>query len=324
MLVTGAGGFLGRAVVEAAVAAGHDVVAMIRSASSAQAPDGVEVLRGDLRQRGPWVDALGGVDAVVHLAAAASGDLAEQLAGTVVATENLLSALDLPSLARFVHCSSFSVYDFAALHAGATLDESSPVEPHPERRDAYTATKILQERLVREACDGRTELVVLRPGAIYGPGKDWAHGAALRVGPCALVLGSDAAMRLTYVTNCADALVAALTSPGAAGATIDVVDDEQPTHLEFFRACRSAGATSARPIPVPWRLVDLAGRAVALVDRLAFGGRAKLPELLAHRRQQARWKPLAYSNERARRLLHWVPAVPMEEGVELMVEGRRR
>ena len=99
VLVTGAGGFLGRVVVAEAVAAGHEVKAMHRPASLPQAgavPAGVMVVPGDLRQPGIWRDALGDVDAVIHCAAAASGDIATQLAGTVLATENLLAALEKP------------------------------------------------------------------------------------------------------------------------------------------------------------------------------------------------------------------------------------
>jgi 2-alkyl-3-oxoalkanoate reductase len=322
VLVTGAAGFVGRAVVTAAAAAGHDVVALVRPATVASdVGAGIRVVHGDLRQRGSWCDEVRDVDAVIHLAAAASGAFTEQFAGTVVATENLLAALDLDGLSRFVHVSSFSVYDMATLPAGAALDEGAPLETRPERRDAYTATKLIQERMVREACADRTELVIVRPGAIYGPGKEWDHGAAMRVGPVAVVLGASSPMRLTFVDNCADALVAALSSPDAAGEVVNVVDDEAPTHLEYFRRCRAVGATSARPLPVPWWVVDAVGRAVDLLDRLALGRRAKLPELLAHRRQQARWKPFRYPNAHARAVLGWSPAVDLDTGVQRMVDG---
>lgn len=326
VLVTGASGFLGTATVDAMHAAGHEVVALVRPTADTTrlgwSELGITTIVGDLRQPGDWTDAVKAVDAVVHLAAAPSGGLSEQFAGTVLATERLLGALDLDALTRFVHVSSLSVYDFTAPATGGALDESTLLEPRPAARDAYTITKLEQERLVRETVKS-DQLVVVRPGAIYGPGKEWDHGAALRAGRFALVAASGARMRLTFVTNCADALVAALVAPGAAGGTFNVVDDDLPTHGEFFRACRRAGATPARGITVPWAAFRAVGLAVHVVNRLLFRGRARLPEVVDRRRQTARWRPLNYPNVAARTGLKWKPRVELEDGVAAMVAGRR-
>ena len=324
VLVTGASGFLGRAVVRSAAAAGHHVIAQVRPTARLDEvdwdPDAITVVRGDLRQPGRWLDETVGAQVVVHLAAATAGDHNEQWAGTVVATEQLLANIDLPRLDRFVHVSSMSVYDFARVPAGGVLDEDAPLDSPDDGRDPYTLTKLVQERLVREACaHADTPLVVVRPGAVYGPGKPWAHGAALEVGPVAVVLAPNSPMRLTHVDNCADAIVAAIDRPGAVGQTLNIVDDDPPTHLEFFGMCRAAGATHRRTVPVPWVLVDLLGRILALVDRVVAGGGARLPEVVDHPRQVARWKPLRYPNTRAKVALGWAPAVTIETGVRSLV-----
>lgn len=326
VLVTGASGFLGRAVVANAVAAGHQVIAMVRPTTDADGldwpADQVTVVRGDLRQIGTWSGEIHVAEAVIHLAASLSGDLATQFSGTVVATENLLAQVDVASLARFVHVSSFSVYDFTALRSGGVLTEATPIEPLPEERDAYTATKIIQERMVIEACSSAgTPFVVLRPGAIYGPGKDWDFGAAVASGRCSFIFSPRAPFRLTYVENCADAIVRALEAPMAVGRVLNIVDDDLPSHAAFFRMCRKAGAETGRAIPVPWLLLAAAGKAVAVADKVFFKG-AKLPEVLAYRRQQARWKPLRYSNEEAKRALDWAPKVAWRDAVRAMI-GRR-
>lgn len=329
VLVTGAAGFLGRAVVRSAHGAGHDVLAMVRPAALARGAElpfadlPVEVISGDLRQRGPWTDAVTAADAVVHVAAATSGDLATQFASTVTATENLLEVLSTATLTRFVHVSSFSVYDYTALPVGTVLDERAPLEPNPERRDAYTTTKLLQECLVREACEQAAHpLVVARPGAIYGPGADWDHGAALTTGRLALVFSPSADFRLVHVTSCADALVLALTAEVPNGCTVNLVDDDLPTHLGYFRECRAAGLTRRRAVPVPWSVVESLGRSTDLLDRSVGDRHLKLPELAELRRQRARWKPLRYSNELAKRLLGWSPRVRLDEAVRAMAVER--
>lgn len=329
VLVTGASGFLGTAVVDRVRAAGHAVVAMVRPAATLEgAPwddPAVTIVRGDLRERGAWREAIGGVDAVVHLAAAASGDLSAQFQGTVLGTEHLLEALDRSAVRRFVHISSFSVYDFAALPAGTLLDENTPLERRPERRDAYTTTKLVQEQLVREAFSDRPDaLVVVRPGAIFGPGKHWDHGLALTLGTrLGVLFAPRSTMRLTSVGNCADAIAAALVSPRAGGTTVNIVDDVLPSHREFLRMCRSQGAEVPTTVAVPWWMVAAIGRLTDWIDRRLCGGRAHLPEFLDRTRQQARWKPLAYTNDRARAVLGWSPGTTLGQAVAAMVDAER-
>lgn len=321
VLVTGAGGFLGRAVVEAALAAGHGVVAMHRPASLpvAAAMPNVEILPGDLRQRGAWEGALGGIDAVIHCAAAATGDIAAQLAGTVLATENLLAALP-PGLRRFVHVSSFSVYDFSAPGWHGTLDEETPLEPAPLRRDAYTQTKLQQERMVRAHCAAvAIPLVVARPGAIYGPGKDWGFGKAMSAGRFDLVFAPLSRMRLIHVRNCAEALVAALDVPVAGEALVNLVDSEQPSHWAFHRAARRAGAGAGIGVPVPYLAVRALGGLAWLASRAFFGGRARLPEWLDLPRQEVRWRHLRYGNALSQRLLGR-GAVTLDQGVRQLAK----
>jgi 2-alkyl-3-oxoalkanoate reductase len=329
VLVTGATGFLGRAVVEAALAAGHEVVALVRPAADDLVghpwnAERLHIVRGDLRQPGPWCEDVQDVDGVIHVAAATSGPLAAQFAGTVSATENLLAALAGSTLERFVHVSSFSVYDYSSIALGSAIDERSPLEARPDLRDAYTTTKLLQESLVREACDrAGNDLVVARPGVIYGPGSHWDHGAAFSVGSLAVIFSPRAIFRLVHVDNCAEALVCALRADAASGRTVNLVDDDLPTHLGYFRRCRSAGLTRAYPIPVPWRLVELAGRAFDLIERFTPGQRLKLPELVELRRQRARWGPFAYPNDEAKRLLGWVPRVSLSDAMPDMGQAAR-
>ncbi len=309
VLVTGATGFLGREVVAKAVQADHQVTALIgphRNPEPDMFDSRVSLLRGDLRHRAEWTEAFGTIDVVIHAAAAAGGDRAQQLSSTVVGTENLLEALRGVRLERFVHISSFSVYDFHSLARGAVLDETTAIEPQPSKRDAYTEAKITQELLVRRWCEEQgVPCVILRPGAIVGPGKAWGHGAEFTLGAFSFVVAPRATFRLVSLSNCADAVVDAVDLDANGTVILNVVDDQLPTNGEFFRLCRRAGAPTGTMVPIPWFLVESVGRLLQLVSRRLLGGRLRLPELLDHRRQEARWKPLRYPNDRARHVLGW-------------------
>src|SRR5438105_4035291 len=133
LLVTGANGFLGRHVVAEALRRGHEVRAIVRPASELPrvgwpSSSRLQVIRADLRSARGLAEALADVDTVLHLAAAKSGDIYAQYAGTVGATENLLAAMDDAGVRRIVAVSSLAVYDYRNMPEHSTLDESSPVE----------------------------------------------------------------------------------------------------------------------------------------------------------------------------------------------------
>jgi nucleoside-diphosphate-sugar epimerase len=321
VLVTGAGGFLGSAVVNAALHAGHEVLALRRPASAPPENTRFERLTwlsADLRESGKLSERLAGVEGVIHCAAAASGDLAAQLSGTVLATENLLAELPA-NLHRFVHVSSFSVYDFDAPGFRGTLSEQTPLETRPSRRDSYTQTKLIQERLVREYAAARDiSVVVARPGAIYGPGKTWDFGSSLSICGLDLILAPLSRMRLIHVSNCANALVAALTLPTNGELIVNLVDPEQPSHWRLHRLARRYGLATAVGVPIPYSVLLALGRAARLTSRLFFRSRARLPELFDPPRQRARWRPLRYSRDSFEQLFDQGKRVSLQTGVAAM------
>lgn len=324
VLVTGATGFLGTAIIRALVGRGHDVVGLARPVGRVPSDlaDQVTYLRGDLRQKGEWSERISGFDVIVHAAAGTSGGFMDQFAASVVATENLLDCIDWQSLRRFVHLSSFSLFDYTG-RGGVAIDENHPLELKPERRDAYTWTKILQEQLVVDACSKNDiTLIRIRPGAIYGPGRDWDSGAALKIGKFDLIFSPFAKLRLTYVDNCAEAIAAAVDADGVEG-VFNIVDDDAPTHALYHRACRKAGLPAARAVYVPWWAVATAGLGLKLVNKAFFGGKARLPEILDYPRQQARWRPFQYSNDKAKTELGWIPKIRMEDATRLMFKGSK-
>jgi len=323
LLVTGAGGFVGRSVVAAAIGRGHHVRALLRPASKSCPKEWagnarIEIVHSDLRLRSDVPALLSGVNCVIHLAALKSGDLYEQLGGTVVATENLLDAMVSTDVNHLVLTSSLAVYEYLHRWSWSRLDEDSPLAFRPQDRDEYCQTKLFQERLVREyAAKHGWRLVVLRPGVIFGKDNLWSARLGAMVGSrCCMRIGSFASVPVTYVENCASAVVCAAEYVGPKRELVlNVVDDAAPSQRSYLRAIRAHMRPRPHVIPTPWLCWRLAARLTWLANVLLFGGRAKTPGILVPCRIHARCKPLRYCNEQAKTTLGWNPRFHWREGI---------
>jgi nucleoside-diphosphate-sugar epimerase len=307
LFVTGASGFIGRSVVACARSRGHDVVGLVRSSSSAPfgpGSDGVTTVLGDVRDASSWGGALAGCDAVIHLAGSVepTPDRSESM---VSGTHALIDSMCTHGVDRFVLVSSISVYDFRALQPGDALRETTPLESRPQDRDDYVRAKLTQEQIARERDEVRT--TVLRPGAVYGQGRLWDGGFAMRFGArLGLVIEPDARMKLTYVENCGEAIVLAAERSEAVGIALNLVDDDPPTQRAFAAALARRGLASTRAVSIPYRLASAAARVASSGDRL-LRGRLPLPWPLVPARLDAACKPLEYPNDAAKRVLGWEP-----------------
>jgi glycosyltransferase involved in cell wall biosynthesis/nucleoside-diphosphate-sugar epimerase len=319
LLVTGASGFLGRYVVDEALRRGHAVRAMVRSAASAAkagwGDDGrVEVAVADLRSRRGLVEVVAGVDAVLHLAAAKAGDVYAQYGGTVVATENLLWAMDQAAVRRIVHVSSFSVYDWMRMRGGSLVDESAPVEKDAFDRDAYAHTKLVQERLVRD--HSGLAWTVLRPGMIVGPDNLWSARVGAQGKRLWVRMGARARLPITYVENVAEAIVLAAERESAAGQVLNVVDDETPTQRQYVKLLRERTTHRPRVVGLPWLGIRATARLAWLTNKLLLGNRARLPGILVPCRVHARFKPLKYTNRKIKEVLGWTPRYSLVQAID--------
>jgi nucleoside-diphosphate-sugar epimerase len=313
VFVTGASGYVGEAVVGGLLSAGHEVVGLVRSGraatSLAAARPGVTTLIGDLRRKEHWTEVVAGCDAVVHLAAQKQGNLHEQLAGTVATTERLLDALGDGWSGRFVHASSFAVYDYRKLRPGDRLDESSPLYDPVFEGGPYSQTKILQERLVDEfGRRSQASTVVLRIAGVYGHGGVWNQGMAVRLGDRAgIMFAPRSTMKLVHLDNVVSAVVAAVAVPSGAASPINIVDDDLPTFAGFARRLRAAGCTVPRAVPVPYRVLALGERLVTRLTGPSSGPYSGRVELLSATGLAEGWLPLRYDNRRAKEVLGWTP-----------------
>jgi nucleoside-diphosphate-sugar epimerase len=216
---------------------------------------------------------------------------------------------------RFVNVSSFAVYSTLSLKRGDLLDESCPLEDSPQERfDAYGFGKLKQEELVKEyGREYKLPYVIIRPGYVFGPGKRELSG---RVGIATFgffiqVNGSNC-LPLTFVDNCAEAIVLAGLTRGIEGEIFNIVDDELLTGRQFLKAYKGK-VRSFRSIRIPY---FVAYGLCYLWEKYAKWSKNQLPPAFNCRRCAAEWKVNRYSNRKLREQLRWKPRVPMEKAME--------
>lgn len=321
LFITGASGFLGQYIVAEALRRGHQVKAVIRPKTDAtrlswhEHPN-VELVRLDLRQMSGLVEALQSVDDVIHLAAVKSGDFYTQFAGTVIATENLLTAMKKAEMMRLTAISTFSVYDYQKMRSRQVLDENSPIEADPLNRDEYAQTKLIQEDLYRTFEKDGGQVSIIRPGMIYGRDYLWNACLGAELGSAWLRIGGGATMPVTYVENCAEVIVMAAESDAAIGQTLNIVDDNLPTQNVYAKQLISKMEETPRTFFVSWPVMKAIAQMAWLYNTLFLKGKARLPGILVPAKLQGRFKPLRYSNEKVKMVLNWKPKYSLEEAFD--------
>lgn len=278
ILVTGASGFVGRAVCAQLVARGHEVLALVRRPGSE--PQGTTCVPGDLTAPAHLRASLANLrpQAVVHLAAeiAAQRDAERIREVNVEGTRSLVEAAQAAGVKRFVFVSSVVTGE---AH-GRVLRED---EPLPVETD-YGRSKQEGERLVRES---GMQSVVIRPGHVYGPGGWYAEEFVARLrqpGRFAVIGRGDNWWDVVRVEDVASAIADA-TERGRDGAVFHVADDEPLTFYDFVKLTADAlGVGPPRRIPAPIARV-VAGRGpVAAVVRSARTSNERL-------KQELGWEP---------------------------------
>ena len=312
ILVTGASGFLGRYTVAELLRRGHQMRVVSRGKLSWHHP-ALTQIEADLNQSN-LATALSGIDAVIHLAAAKTGDFQAQLASTVTATEKLLQAMQTANVTRLVAISSFSVYDYQKLAPNSQLDETSPLESTANERDVYARVKLMQEDRVRQfGQNGR--VTILRPGIIYGRDALWNASLGAKAGNFWLQINSGAKLPLTYVENCASAIASVVECEAAMGQTLNIVDDNLPTQSTYLAQVLPRLDAAPHLVSLPWSGIQLLSN-LAWQTNKALSGTLKLPGLLIPARLQARFKPLNYSNQQAKQVLGWSPDYSLEQALD--------
>jgi nucleoside-diphosphate-sugar epimerase len=326
MLITGSNSFIGSKVVQILLEYGfRNLRCFVRPSSQLGclnqvlehfgAADDVELVTGDLLSRDDCRRAGENASVIFHLAAGSEKSFAGAFMNSALATRNLLDALlEHGHPRRFVNVSSFAVYSNLNLKRGALLDESCPLEDSfQERYNPYGFGKLKQEQLVIDYGDKRgLRYVILRPGTVFGPGRRSLSGrVGLDTFGFFLHMGGSNVLPLTFVDNCAEAIVLAGLKPGVDDEVFNIVDDDPLTSRQFLRAYRrSAGSFFSLRVPYLF-----AYALCASWEEYSRRSKGQLPPIFNRRRCSAEWKGNRYSNQKLRRRLGWKPRVGMEQAM---------
>ncbi|HEX2695930.1 MAG TPA: NAD-dependent epimerase/dehydratase family protein [Acidobacteriota bacterium] len=313
--VTGASGFIGTHLVRRLAAGGWKIRALVH-ANPVSPGSGLETVYGDIRDPGPWKEALSGTDVLFHLAAAlGSSRLAgdEFLEVNALGTEALLGAAREAGIAKVVHVSSAGV--IGAVKPGAIADEATPPNP----RNAYDRSKLEAERIALVFAGRGMDLVVVRPGWVYGPGDRRTFKVIKAVNDRRFALVAPDRGRQTPVFI--DDLVAGLllaAGVGKSGEIYHLTGDEVLTVRGM-----AAILAEACGVPVPkLRIPVLPAKFAAWALEKAYAPfRREAP--LNRSRLAFFIHPKALSNEKARRELGFRPEVDFRTGAARAVAWYR-
>jgi nucleoside-diphosphate-sugar epimerase len=306
--VTGATGFVGRAVVpQLAARRDIDVAAVLRR-PGARMPDRVAAIAGpDLGPTADWRPVVEGASAVVHLAArvhvmqapdaeSREAFLQTNTAGTLRLAQQAADA----GVRRFVFLSSVKVNG----EAGVFTETDAPAPA-----DAYAISKCRAEEGLREL-SGATglEVTIIRPPLIYGPGVKANFHSLMRAVALGIPLPFgrvDNRRSLVGLDNLSHFIGRCLDHPAAANQTFLVSDGDDLSTPDLIRRLAGAMGRTPRLVPVPESWL----RAVAGIA----GKQAQAQRLLGS---------LQVDIAKARRLLDWTPPVPVDEGLRRAVTPR--
>lgn len=294
-LVTGAAGFIGSPLVAALTQAGWDARGIDR-------PD------GDIREPGGWQRTFDGVDVVVHTAARvgmpAPRPHQDFWEVNVAGTHQVLRAASLAGVRRVVVLSSVVVF---GLDFPDGVDETFPVRPTGV---PYVDTKIAAEQVALAAhARGDVEVVVLRPGDVYGPGSIWVTQPLRLLARRAFVVPSTGVFSPVHVDDLVRGILAAATGPAAGGQVLTLSGGVGVPAGEYFGPLGDLLGRRVPRLPVPLLLAAAGAQAgAAAVVRRSV---TLSPDAVRYVGLRAG----TYSIDRARDVLDWAPRVTLAEGM---------
>jgi nucleoside-diphosphate-sugar epimerase len=312
--ITGASGFIGRAVAERLRAEGWDVRGVDVEADEPRA-----VVAGDVTEPGSWQRAAAGADLFVHTAAVVSNavDAETTWRVNVLGTRRAVQAAHDVGAGRFVHFSS--VRAFSDRHYPDGADETWPLRADG---NPYVDTKVASEQVVLQAhAAGEIAATIVRPGDVYGPGsRPWTilPLAAIKARSFALPAMGKGIFTPVYVDNLIDAVLLAAIKPQGAGQVFTISDGQTLTTREFFGFYyRMLGRKG--PVVLPTSVAVGLSAIGATIARIRGQPTERNPTTVRYLARTG-----GYSIDKAQRVLGYQPRIDVDEGMRRTEDWLRR
>lgn len=317
VLVTGGGGFLGKAIVARLLERGDEVRSFARGKYPELTAWGVESIQGDLADSDAVMRAAEGRDIVFHVGAKPGmwGPYEAYRLVNLVGTDNVIAACRKHGVPRLVYTSTPSV-----VHAGGDIEGADESLPYAEVfQGPYPETKAEAERHVLEANDDELATVAIRPHLIWGPGDNHLIPRLLeraRSGRMRFIGSQDKLIDTLYIDNAVDVHLAAgdLLEPEAicAGKAYFVSQDDPWPASKISNAILAAAGLPpvTRRLPV-WLAYAIGTLAEATYKLLRIQSEPLVTRFVVQQMSAAHW----YDISAARRDLGYSPRISIQEGL---------
>lgn len=303
ILITGANGFIGSSLMRHYQAQGAQVIGVDLNAK------GDNIFPGDIANADSISHLLDNCQTIIHTAALVSNAMADtdMWRVNVLATANLIAAAERHGVKRFVHISSIVAYGNCAQ---GELDEQQPV--HADG-GSYVLTKLASEHAVLAAqARGSIEVVIIRPGDVYGPGsRPWIilPLEAIAKNQFMLPAKGQGFFRPIYIDDLVRGIVLAALSESASGEIINLSCEGYITTREFFsyhyRWLKKSG-----PLGVSTKTALVAARLATKIAEFT-GGANEASTATVYQLATNSW----FNIDKAQKLLGWSPEISLQDGM---------
>jgi len=304
VILTGATGFVGKALAESLIKSGHEVIALVRTVSTALNPS-IKQMLFDLNKMDDLSIELFANEAIVIHAAARAHVMNDSSIDTLIEYRkvNRDATIKLAKLAlrsgtkRFIYLSSIKVNGEQTTCGGVYKAEDLPAP-----KDAYGISKYEAEQgLLEIAANTRLEVVIIRPPLVYGPGVKGNFYSMMQVVKKGFPLPLGAVNNersLVALDNLIDLIITCIDHPAAASQVFLASDGEDLSTTELLRGVAKAAGVSSRLIPVPVSV---------LMFMASLLGKKEIAQRILG--------SLQVDISKTRDLLGWTPPLTVEEGL---------